>query len=373
MGHDLRAPLTNILALAEAVRDGVYGPLNPQQSDTLGHIRDNGHRMLNMITDLVDLARLETGRLSLERSQCGITEACSEGMQLVRGLAKSKKIVLALHSAPDTIIAEADVRRIRQLTAALVGAAVASSPAEGHVQLRVQASGPETRLWLQATASRAPLESSPSDFSAETAGACAEALQRIRKMSSVSVAMVERLVDLHQGFLGVTTAPGGTTTITVCLPMNFPAGLAQHTPVGAGGSTAQDSGEAAGRPPFILLADDEEIIRTITKDYLESVGYRVVCATNGREALDLIHAEVPDLVIMDMQMPVLDGLEAMQQVRSSADPRVARVPLISLSGLATPGHRERCLAAGANRCLAKPFGIKELEQAITQTLETSQS
>lgn len=371
MGHDLRAPLTNILALAEAVRDGVYGPLNPQQSDTMGHIRDNGHRMLDMVTDLVDLARLETGQLSLERSSCSITEACSQGLELVRGLAKSKKVLLELRSTPDTITAEADARRMRQLTAALAGAAVASSPAEGHVRLRIEASPAGGKLWLQATSSKASVGSNPSDISKDAAAASPEMLHRLRKMTSVSTALAEKLVRLHEGSFGVSEMAGGGVAITVGLPMSFPPDtVADQT--GAVDATGLEEEKGSTREPFILLADDEEIIRTITKDYLESVGYRVACATNGREALDLIHAEVPDLVIMDMQMPVLDGLEAMQQIRRSEDPRVARVPLISLSGLATPGHRERCLAAGANRCLAKPFGIKELELAITQTLEMAE-
>src|SRR5687767_4246737 len=94
MGHDLRAPMTNILALTEALVDGVYGPLPPAQSETLKHIRDNGHRMINMVTDLVDLARIETGQIKLEPVSTEIMEPCRTGIEMARGQAKAKNVVV---------------------------------------------------------------------------------------------------------------------------------------------------------------------------------------------------------------------------------------------------------------------------------------
>ena len=367
MGHDLRAPLTNILALAEALRDGVYGATNPQQAETLGHIRDNGNRMLRMITDLVDLARFETGELRLDPISCDVAAPCREGMEVVRGHAKSKEITLEFHSSPDVIHAVADARRLRQVCTGLAGAAVVSAPARGVVAFSVNAIPGEGYLMLKATISRNPTGTYPSDNSASDKLSPAAALQRLRKMSSVSVTLVEKIVALHQGHLEVADLGPGRLSITATLPMVF-SEETKAVPM-EGSSPVNAVGESTtAASPLILLADDEQIIRSITQDYLESIGYRVICATNGREAIDLLQAEQPDLVIMDMQMPVLDGLEAMQQVRRSTDPRIASVPIISLSGLATPGHRDRCIAAGANRCLAKPFGIKDLETAITETL-----
>jgi CheY-like chemotaxis protein len=149
------------------------------------------------------------------------------------------------------------------------------------------------------------------------------------------------------------------------LPIVFPEAAAAAADTNSSGVDASQKNRTV---PFILLADDEEIIRTITKDYLESIGYRVACVANGKEALDFVEAEAPDLVILDMQMPLLDGMEALAQLRRSPNPRIANTPVISLSGLVAPGHRERCLAAGANGCLAKPFGIKDLERVIKEFL-----
>jgi CheY-like chemotaxis protein len=318
-----------------------------------------------MVTDLVDLARFETGQLKLEPASCDIMDSCRNGLEMARGQAKSKNVTIESEMVPPSVTAIADARRLRQLTSSLASAAVVSAPAGGRVNFLVEAQASGGRLRLQIQTSRRPSQISPADNSAPEAPVSAAALLRLRKMSSVAVTMVEKIVELHHGTLEVADCGSSGFAITVELPLALPAG-APHS----GSATGPGKADAAKeeRAPFILLADDEEIIRTITKDYLESTGYRVACVTNGREALDFLQRETPDLLIMDMQMPVLDGMDALVQLRRSSDPRIAKTPVISLSGIATPGHRERCLAAGANGCLAKPFGIKDLERVIKENL-----
>jgi CheY-like chemotaxis protein len=366
MGHDLRAPMTNILALTEALLDNVYGPLAPAQSETLKHIRDNGHRMINMVTDLVDLARIETAQLKLEPASTDIMEALRQGVEMLHGQAKSKQVVIEPAFVPPQATAHADARRLRQLASALASAAVVSAPASGRVMFRVESRPSEGRVRLEVRTCKRTDQSFPTDNSPADAAASAAALLRLRKLSSVAVTMLEKLVELHQGMLTVVDFGSSGYSVMVELPLVFPEAAAK--PDAATGSGVPSAAQNDRAAPFILLADDEEIIRTITKDYLESIGYRVACVTNGKEALDFVETEVPDLLIMDMQMPLLDGMEALTQLRRSTNPRIAKTPVISLSGLVAPGHRERCLAAGANGCLAKPFGIKDLERVIKEFL-----
>ena len=368
MGHDLRAPMTNVLALTEALIDGVYGGMPSVQSETLKHIRDNGHRMISMVTDLVDLARFETGEQRLEPAVCEIMDPCRNGVDVARDIAKSKKITLSSEFVPPSATAMADARRLRQMVAGLTIAAAVSAPADGQVAIRVEAEPSAGRLRLEIRTAKRNDQINLGDKTAQEPAAAAASLQKLRKMSSVAVTTMEKLVHLHQGTLEVRDCGVGSVGIVIELPLAFqavPQTAASAATPAVGAAPAAATNESG---TFILLADDEEIIRTITKDYLESTGYRVACVTNGREALDLLQKESPDLVIMDMQMPVLDGMEALVQLRRSPDPRIAKTPVISLSGLATPGHRERCLAAGANECLAKPFGIKDLERVIQDTL-----
>jgi CheY-like chemotaxis protein len=124
----------------------------------------------------------------------------------------------------------------------------------------------------------------------------------------------------------------------------------------------------SGSSPLILLADDQPALSAITRDYLESVGMRVEVAFDGQEALQKATALLPDLIMMDVQMPVMDGLEAIRQIRQSAEPRLREVPIICLSGLAVAGDMEKCIAAGATAYLAKPFGVQQLQRAIRSFL-----
>ncbi|HEX9439690.1 MAG TPA: response regulator, partial [Roseiflexaceae bacterium] len=119
--------------------------------------------------------------------------------------------------------------------------------------------------------------------------------------------------------------------------------------------------------PVILLAEDEENNIYTLSTYLEAKGYQVVVARNGAEALSRAHAAKPALILMDIQMPGMDGLEAIQRIR--ANPVLGTVPIIALTALAMPGDRERCLAAGANEYLTKPVSLKGLVTAIEAHLQ----
>ena len=119
--------------------------------------------------------------------------------------------------------------------------------------------------------------------------------------------------------------------------------------------------------PLILLTEDNEANIQLLTDYLTDEGYRVVTARNGLEAIERATAERPALVLMDIQMPVMDGLEATRRIR--ADTQLADIPIIALTALAMPGDRERCLAAGVNDYLSKPISLKKLVGTIAAYLE----
>ena len=121
----------------------------------------------------------------------------------------------------------------------------------------------------------------------------------------------------------------------------------------------------------ILLAEDNESNIHTFVDYLQAKGYRVIVARNGNEAIDLARAESPDLILMDIQMPGMDGLEATRRIRADTAPGVAAVPIIALTALAMPGDRERCLEAGASEYLSKPVSLRQLVDVIEVQIEES--
>ncbi|MDP5015997.1 MAG: response regulator, partial [Dolichospermum sp.] len=127
------------------------------------------------------------------------------------------------------------------------------------------------------------------------------------------------------------------------------------------------SKEIAQKSPLILLAEDNEGNVLTISSYLEAKGYRMILAKTGQEAIELAKSHFPDLILMDIQMPEMDGLEAMKQIRLNPD--LLTLPIIALTALAMPGDQEKCLAAGANHYLSKPLRLKELTTIIQQLLD----
>jgi CheY-like chemotaxis protein len=122
----------------------------------------------------------------------------------------------------------------------------------------------------------------------------------------------------------------------------------------------------SSRRPTILIADDQPALIAVTRNYLESVGFQVITARDGSEAIQQACALQPDLILMDVRMPVVDGLNAIRQIRASTDPKTRDIAIVSLSGHASAADKEKCLAAGATAYLNKPFGVRELDRIIAE-------
>jgi CheY-like chemotaxis protein len=167
-----------------------------------------------------------------------------------------------------------------------------------------------------------------------------------------------------------TEAPGSVVEITVprdeAMPATAPESQATDSTVPDGSSDHQPAEPQPTAPesPLILVAEDDQKLANFMKNYLTAKHYRVILAKNGLDAVELARQERPDLILMDVQMPEIDGLEATRRIRADDEPDLAGVPIIALTALAMSGDRERCLEAGANNYLSKPIKLKELAQAI---------
>jgi PAS domain S-box-containing protein len=374
MSHELRTPLNVILGVSEALLEGAYGPLSPQHQKSLTLVDASGHHLLDLINDILDVAKIESGQLELKPTRVSVKYICEASLSLVRPLAIQQQVELTCEINTDCPFIYVDDRRIRQVLINLLNNAIKFTPSGGTVVLvvnqhplsktlefHVQDTGigiaPEhlTQLFQ-------PFMQIDSSLNREYAG------------TGLGLALVKRIMDLHGGTVSVNSHLGQGSCFTVSLPISHqPQEIhpdsqprSRHYRRHPDPSPTKSSLSHHPEMPLILLAEDNIMNVEIMQDYLHMHGYQVQVAENGLVAIELAPQLQPDLILMDIQMPKMDGLEAMQRLR--ANPLTQAIPIVALTALTMPGDADKCLRAGANAYLSKPVRLKELLALVQQSL-----
>ena len=389
MSHELRTPLNAILGLSEVLQEQISSLLNQRQRDALRNIEVSGRHLLSLINDILDLSKVEAGRMELQIERVAVANVCQSSLMFVKVLATKKALTLACHLHDQLADVEVDSKRLKQMLVNLLSNAVKFTPAHGRVSLVVttDAAAGVIRFAVQDTGIGIAPQDLPLLF--QPFQQLDSSLSRLHEGTGLGLMLVRRLAELHGGEVTVTSAVGQGSCFTIVLPYRslqaeaaqaqlpavpqrkkgtdplIPALMVDPAPRAADQFTRYLT---APPPPGrrILVADDSEINLESVYNYLQDKGYAVTVARTGREALEQAAAFQPDLILMDIQMPELDGLEAIQRLR--ATPEGAATPIIALTALAMTGDRERCLAAGASAYMAKPVSLKALVALIEQLL-----
>ena len=368
MSHELRTPLNAILGLSEAVLEEVYGPLTAKQAKSLHTVHEGGHHLLSLINDILDLSKIEAGRMALDICPVAVELLCQSSLRFVKQQAQKKRIQVSFDLAPAIANLEADPRRLKQILVNLLTNAVKFTPQGGRVGLEVTKADGYMHFTVWDTGIGIAEEDLPKLF--QPFRQIDGSLSRQYAGTGLGLAMVKRLAEMHDGRVRVESEPEKGSRFTVSLPSSEGvAALRAEAPVeerGGRGAVPAPSGDGA----LILLAEDDERNVETVAGYLEEKGYRLLIAGDGQRALDLAAAKRPDLILMDVQMPEMDGLEATRRIR--ADAALAQTPIIALTALAMPGDEEKCLAAGADDYLSKPVELKRLIQAIRRRLDSNE-
>jgi CheY-like chemotaxis protein len=189
-------------------------------------------------------------------------------------------------------------------------------------------------------------------------------LSRAYEGTGLGLSLVKKLVELHGGTVEVESELGRGSCFHFNIPIRgAPITESEKTPI----QHESNKKEVAGRGRRILLVEDNDVNMMVTSDYLTMKGYEVIQAFNGIEAIQLSKKSSPELILMDIQMPDMDGIETIKRLRAA--PEFSTVKIIALTALAMPGDRERCLEAGANEYMSKPVSLKELVEVIGNLLQ----
>ncbi len=362
MSHELRTPLNAVLGISEAMLDEVYGPLSEQYRKSIKIIEQSGQHLLELINDILDLAKIEAGKLEIRPSQTSLKYLCESSLNFVRQTALNKNIQLHHHETYGDHCIEVDERRMRQVLINLLSNAVKFTPSGGSVELVAQYDADRQQFRFQVRDTGIGIAAAHLPRLFQPFIQIDSSLNRQFSGTGLGLTLVKRIIDLHGGTIAVESDDNIGSCFTIVLPIRQSHPIAVATPIAELNPIKVLHPEA----PRILLAEDNAMNIEIMTDYLNAQGYEVIVAKNGIDAIALTQSHQPQLILMDIQMPRMDGLEATRQIRQ--DQQYQHIPIVALTALAMPGDADRCRAAGANDYLAKPVKLKQLAAVVERHL-----
>jgi PAS domain S-box-containing protein len=369
MSHEIRTPLNGILGMLQLLQST---SLDAEQKEYLLNAIKSSYRLTRLLSDILDLSRIEAGKVELRNGPFEMSTQKESILDLYAMAARVKGVALDCSVSPDIppwLVG--DESRLRQILFNLVGNSIKfTSSGRVTVEILPVGSGDSTTVRVLCIVSDTGVGISDEMLKTifEPFTQADGSYSRSFQGAGLGLSIVKKLVGLLGGELAIDNGEEGTT-IYVSLPFTLPAG--GHTQ-----ERKADQGiEARAAPRFrILFVEDDAVSLTAGTRMLEKAGHQVATAKDGKEALQLLQRQEFDLILMDVQMPVMDGVEATRRIRrGEAGDRHQSIPIIAMTAYAMVGDREKFLAAGMDGYLAKPVAMEVLQETIQAALQQAEA
>jgi len=363
MSHELRTPMTAVLGYAELLRTPDYGPLNETQAAYVDYITAGGKHLIELINEVLDIAKIDAGAADLACIEVPVKDVVDDAVGSMAPQFDAKHLKVTVAPIPAGWVFLADKRRTKQILLNLLSNAVKYTPDGGQIDIEVR---DKVRGFYTVTIRDTGIGIAPENqrrifFEFEQADRSRdEALGGI----GLGLALTRRLVSLHNGEIGVDSVVGKGSAFWFTLPAG-----GSGAPVALRGTPGdvRRSPVPSGR---ILIVEDNEKNRMLLREILTVQGHEIHEAANGAEAVEIARAMKLDLILMDIQMPVMNGLDATRAIR--AIEACKRLPIVALTASADAERTSECLHAGCVAVLGKPIDMTALNAILEQYLSPAE-
>ncbi len=344
MSHELRTPLNAIIGFSDLLLERVVGDLTDKQSEFLGDIRDSGMHLLTLINDILDLSKIEAGRMELSIAETDLMEVVQAALMTLRPLFEQKRLRVSTVLDPRVTVLRADKVRLKQILYNLLSNAAKFTPEEGQVRVEGNRVNGEVELTVVDTGPGIALQDQRKLFREFTQ---LQAGQQTATGTGLGLALVRRLVELHGGRVWVESEVGKGSRFIVRLPLTeAPAPL------------------PTGSPP-VLVVDDDPAMRRLLSFYLTEAGYRPEVTGDGLGVVDKVKAMQPMVICLDIRLPGVKDWEVLRRLKE--DPATAPIPIVVTTVLDDAQH---AFGLGAANFLVKPIRREDLLDAVAKAIRT---
>lgn len=356
MSHELRTPLNSVIGFSELLEKQIFGELNERQLEYVKDIRESGEHLLALINDILDLSKIEAGSMELDLNEFNLPDLLHGCLRLLREKAMKKNVTLDLDVDERIGLVVADSRKIKQVIFNLLANAVKFTPAGGEVLL--SAVTDESSVTISVKDNGIGISEADMDKLFQEFSQVDGSLSRRHEGTGLGLALSKKLVEMHGGSIGVESSPGQGSRFY----FTFPVQPVPATPNGIAIPSApprREKEEMTEESPLILVVEDNDLDAKLMKTHLLNEGFRVARAANGQQGFEMAKKLRPQVISLDILMPVMDGWELLERLQK--DPELKNIPVIVVSVLAdSPGGGK----FGASELLLKPFDPESMVEIV---------
>ncbi len=361
VSHEIRTPVNGILGMTGLLLDS---KLTEEQRTHLEAVNSSAQGLLALINDILDYAKVESGKLDIEKVNFNLYDLFDESYNSFKYLAEQKGLTIKIELPENkTSYYLGDAGRIRQVLSYLLGNAIKFTN-QGEILIKTSVknlSSAQTQIYVE-------IKDTGIGVSSESLSKLFKPFNQVDSSSrrkhggiGLGLSLAKQLIELMQGQIGVHSTLDKGSTFWFTLPLE-----AGTTPKA---SEDQQNFISAPYPARVLVVEDNQINQMVAVKMLDKFGYKSLAVANGKEALLALRESNYDLVLMDCQMPEMDGYEATAQIRKDSQIKNTQIPIIAMTANAFASDKERCLQVGMNDYLTKPMTPKTLSEAIYKWLK----